>query len=186
MHQTGIVELLILGVVIGANNFAAALALGALGQAARRWRVVAVFGAFEFTIPLLGMWLGQRASGWLAGQFGWLSWALLAMLGGWAVREGLRHRADDERLARRVTTWRGLGGLAAGLSVDNLIIGFGLGLTRLSPLSVATTIAVFSMGFSWLGMRLGCQARRHWEKWAKVGSGALLLALAIAMWRGWI
>lgn len=179
------VELLLLGMVIGANNFAAALALGALGQVARRWRVVAVFGGFEFAIPLAGMWLGHRASIWLTNQLGWLSYTLLALLGLWIMWGGWRDRPDDEHLARRVVTWRGLAGLAAGLSVDNLIVGFGLGLQRLPPLAVATTIAVFSMAFSWLGMRLGSQARRHWERRARVASGVLLVGLAIAIWRGW-
>ncbi|HUG45987.1 MAG TPA: manganese efflux pump, partial [Sphingomicrobium sp.] len=73
-----LVELLILGAIIGSNNFATALALGALGQKVRRWRIVLTFGLFEFFIPLLGLWLGQRASGFVAGSVDWLGPALLA------------------------------------------------------------------------------------------------------------
>jgi hypothetical protein len=41
------VKMLLLGVVIGANNFSAALALGALAQAKRLLRIVTIFAAFE-------------------------------------------------------------------------------------------------------------------------------------------
>jgi hypothetical protein len=42
-HMT-LIDLLILGFVIGSNNFAVALALGALGQSSRVYRVMLVFG----------------------------------------------------------------------------------------------------------------------------------------------
>lgn len=54
-----VVQILVLGVVIGANNFSAALSLGALGQADRRVRIVSVFAVFEFVVPLVGAALGQ-------------------------------------------------------------------------------------------------------------------------------
>ena len=46
--------LIVLGVVIGANNLSAALALGALGHGHHRSRIVGVFAVFEFTVPLVG------------------------------------------------------------------------------------------------------------------------------------
>ncbi len=169
----------LLGVVIGSNNFAAGLALGVLGQASRTWRVVLTFGAFEFGVPLLGMWLGQTVSDWIERQAGWLGIVLLAGVGAWMIWSALRHTSSDEKLARRATTWGGLTALAAGLSVDNLIIGFSLGLRRLDPLTVAATIAAFSMAFTWVGIRFGDVSRRHWERPSEILAGALLLGVAV-------
>ena len=70
--------------------------------------------------------------------------------------------------------------LSAGLSVDNLVVGFSLGLHESSPLLVAATIAAFSMTFAALGMRLGSKGQHRWERRAAIGSGLLLIALAIA------
>src|SRR6056297_1180365 len=133
-------SLLILGAVIGANNFSTSLALGALGQERRLWRVLVVFAAFEFTVPLVGLWLGQRLASAVAGHGGWLGPLLLAGLGLWTLFEATRRTRDRETLARRLTDWRGLVLLAAGLSVDNLVVGFGLGLGGTPPLLMATVI----------------------------------------------
>lgn len=181
-----ILELVVLGVVIGANNFAASLALGALGQRVRRWRIVAVFGAFEFVIPLVGIWLGRRAASLVAEQAGWLGPALLAGVGVWTVVAAQRESGREERYARRATTWRGLMVLAALLSVDNLVVGFGLGLGGASPLLLAATIAAFAMVSALVGMKIGATARNRHERMAETAAGLLLLALAAATWFDWI
>jgi manganese efflux pump family protein len=175
-------SLVVLGLVIGANNLAVALALGALGQAHRAARIIAVFGVFEFVVPFLGMWLGAYAAQRLLDRSEWLGPLLLAAVGTWAVAAALRERIDAGKLAALVTSWRGVIVLALSLSVDNLLVGFSLGLQRISPLAVAATIAVFSMGFTWLGLRLGNVSRRRWELHAQWTAGALLIVLAALMY----
>jgi manganese efflux pump family protein len=175
-----VLELLILGVVVGSNNFAAALTLGALGQVRRRLRIAAVFGAIEFVVPLIGLWIGAAAADLIGSQARWIAAALLIGVGILAIVSGLRHRRDDERFVRLATSWGGLVLLAAGLSLDNLVVGFSLGLTRSAPLLVAGTIAAFSFAFTWIGITAGSHSRRHWERWAEVGSGLLLAALGTA------
>lgn len=178
--------LIILGFVIGSNNLAAALALGVLGQADRRWRVIGVFGAFEFVIPLVGMWLGRQVSAWIVGHAHWVGPALLAALGISSILAARRQRPVDEETADRATTWTGLICLAFGMSVDNLVVGFSLGLRDTRPLTVAATIAGFSMAFTWFGMIAGKKARHRWQRRAEAGSGLLLLALALATWMDWL
>ena len=109
-----VAKLVALAVAIGANNFAASLALGALGQA-RRWpRVALVFGAMEFTVPLVGIWLGRQAGRWLDGVAAWLGPTLLIGLGVWVAARvgdggngGGRRRAHGDR-----------GGGGSGLAVS--------------------------------------------------------------------
>jgi manganese efflux pump family protein len=179
-------KLLVLGLVIGSNNLAAALALGALGQASRRLRVVLVFGLYEFFVPLIGVGLGRTAARWVNANAAWVGSALLMTLGLFTLAAGYRNRSEDVRIARLATSWRGLMLLAAGLSADNLVVGFSLGLDGLSALWVALTIAVFSMAFTWVGIGLGGEMRRHWERRAKLGAGVLLICLGIASAVGWV
>ena len=72
----------------------------------------------------------------------------------------------------------GSNNLAAGLSIDNLVVGFSLGLRSYDPLSIAATIAAFSMLFAWVGIGIGDASRRQWERAAGVVAGVLLLMVA--------
>ncbi|WP_157668150.1 hypothetical protein [Croceicoccus marinus] len=65
-------ELLIFGAVIGSTNCATALAFGPLGMRVCRYRVLPVFGTFEFAPPLFGLWLGRQASSFIAEAAEWL------------------------------------------------------------------------------------------------------------------
>ncbi len=179
-------RLLILGVVIGSNNFATTLAMGALGQIGKRRRILLVFALFEFTVPLVGLWLGRGASSFVADRAGWLGPALIAGLGLWTIYEATGDSHDHEKLAHWLTSWSGLFLLAGGLSVDNLVVGFSLGLGGIHPLALATTIMVFSVVFSWVGLQIGERAQRSFEKPAEAVSGALLLGVAWMSWSGWL
>lgn len=180
-----IIDLVIIGIVIGSNNLAVALALGALGQASKQYRVMLVFGLFEFWVPLIGIWLGAEAAKAIALQTNFIGGVLLFGLGLLTVIGAILNQREDEKLARYVTRWRGLILLAAGLSIDNLIVSFSLGLSKAEPLTLAGTIAFFSVLFTWLGMRLGRESRRSWERTAKFGSGLLLMGLGMASFLGW-
>lgn len=180
------IEFLILGVVIGSNNLAVALALGAMGQASRRFRLMFVFGVFEFVMPLLGIALGALTAPAIGMHANLLGAVLLVALGLLSVIGGVRNRRQDEKLAKYVTQWRGLVFLALGLSIDNVVVGFSLGLGRADPLAVAMTIVGFSVLFTWIGVKLGRKSRRGWEQLAKIGAGLLLVAFGVANGMGWL
>lgn len=171
-------ELLILGIVVGSNNFATSLALGSLGQDDRRLRILVVFAAFEFGVPLLGLALGRRISGQLADNATWLGPLLIAGLGLWTLLVSTRRTPDTRKLARWLSSWRGLFALSAGLSLDNLVVGFGLGLGGMPVVLTATVIMLCSVAFAWIGLRIGAIGRRNFETPAEAFSGLLLLGVA--------
>lgn len=171
---------LLLGAVIGSNNFAAALALGAAGQRYRRVRITTVFGLVEFVVPLVGIWVGQRVAGVLIEHASAVGGVLLLAVGGWTIVVGLRARDRSAEMAARVTSWGGLVALAFTLSADNLLVGFSLGLAGTEPLELAATIAAFSVTFTLLGLHLGSAARSRWGKRAEVLAGVLLALIGAA------
>jgi len=177
--------LIVLGVVIGANNLSAALALGALGHGHHRSRIVGVFAVFEFTVPLVGAYLGQAVATALADRVPWLGAVLLIGLGVLVLASVLRRGHPDGRLAQLATSWRGLILLAAGLSADNLVVGFSLGLESIPPLALAGTIVLFSSVFTFVGVTVGNDLRRHWERRTEILAGVLLIGLGIAVAAGW-
>lgn len=185
--MTGLaVTLALIGAAIAANNLAVSLALGALVRR-RDWpRVLITFGGFEFTVPLIGVLLGREASVWLADHTAWLGPLLLAGLGIASLLAMRQDQADRRRLAQRLDGWSGMIALAAGLSVDNLVVGFSIGLRDVPPLLLAGTIVTFSVTFSFAGLAMGRYVQRNYESVAEGVSGLLLLAIAAASWAGLI
>jgi manganese efflux pump family protein len=180
------IQLLILGLIIGSNNLAIAMAIGALGQIRRIRRIVGFFGLFEFFVPLAGFWIGRQAAEEIGLHSSWIAPLLLVLLGGWTIRSAFKDSSKEIRVARMITSWPGLVILSLIISLDNLIVGFSLGLRGADPLRVALTISLFAMCFTWVGIRIGSVTRRHWEQYAEIGAGILLLGLAGALWKGWI
>jgi putative Mn2+ efflux pump MntP len=186
--RMSVAELLAVGTVVGLNNFAVALMLGALGQRRRRWRIAGIFAGFEFTVPLIGLLLGSALANTLHDAGRLLGAALLVALGVMALRSATREvpggGSERDRVARRVTSRGGLVALAAGLTLDNLVVGFSLGLGDVEPLVLAGAIAFFATAFTLIGLEIGARGRRNFEKTARIASGLLLVALGLAVGLG--
>jgi len=179
-------SLLVFGVVIALNNLALSLTLGALDGRRHRLRILTVFAVFEFSVPLIGVWLGRGLAQAVAADLDWLGPVILASLG---VMTLLSLRSDGHERAHLVaamTSWRGLIALSAGLSTDNLLVGFGLGLEGVPPLALATTIMVCSVSFAAVGLHVGHRVSRDFERPSLAVSGAALIGLAAAAALDWI
>ncbi|MHA7850086.1 manganese efflux pump MntP [Roseovarius sp.] len=173
-------QLLLVGVAIAANNLAVSLALGSVAPKAVWPRVLMVFALFEFGVPLAGAWLGGHLAGVIADHAAWLGPACLIGLGAATIGIAQRGGPDRDRLARSLTGWGALIALAAGLSTDNLLVGFSMGLSGVPPLALAGTIVTCSVIFAWAGLVAGRRAERNWGRAAAIGSGLILMGLGIA------
>lgn len=176
--------LLLMGLVIGSNNLAAALAIGSLGEKKRWWRILLVFGIFEFLMPLIGVWIGEKASTMVGEAASILSVIILLGLAGVSFYAASKPAKTDKNLAKKITSWKGLLVLEMGLGLDNLVAGFGLGIgnRELSPLLLALTIAAFSVFYTWFGLFTGNKVATKWQNYAELGAGVLLCALAGMSW----
>lgn len=179
--------LLLIALVLSVNNFGVALAMGGIGLKQQRLRIGLIFGVFEFAMPLLGMLAGRAAAERLLPVANWAAPALIAALGLWTLASPLpQDSSDDAELRRRTGSTGALLLFALGLSLDNLAIGFAIGTRGFDPLLTAAVIAATVFVFVQVGLALGTVARRHWQRWARVGSGILLLLLAVSMAVGWL
>ena len=145
-----------------------------------------VFGAFEFSVPLVGVWLGASLAQLVTARTDWLGPVLLIGLGLFTLLSARVSRRDRRRMASAVTTWHGLVVLSAGLSLDNLVVGFSLGLGGIPALTLAGTILICSVTAAALGLQVGHRVQRHYDSIGAGISGALLTALGAALLAGWI
>lgn len=180
-------KLLLFLLPLSLDTFAVSAALG-LGGLSRRERLRAslVLSLFELGMPVVGLLAGHGLGDAIGGVAEIAAAVGLLALGLWLLLAD--EEAEEERVAALPRT-RGLALLGLGLSVslDELAIGFTIGLLGLSvPLALALIGAqaflVAQLGLR-LGARLGEAAREGAERLAGValiGLGVLILVEAVA------
>ena len=163
------------------DTFVLGTALGAAGIAKRdRLRTSLILTAFEARMPVIGF-LGGAAIG--AGVGGWANYlaaAVLAVVGVVMLRSG-EGEEDDEQKLRLLETARGWSVvvLGVGISVDELAVGFGVGLLRLPLLLLIVLIAVQAFLAAQLGMRFGSRLAENARQAAGRMAGVLLILAAV-------
>src|SRR6202049_1069748 len=142
---------------LGIDTFVLGTALGVAGLPPReRLRTSLVLSAFEAGMPLVGFLVGAGPGGVIGQWSDSLAAAVLAATGAWMLRPATGD--DDEgqsmRLLESARGWTIIV-LGLGISLDELAIGFGVGLLRLPLVLLVVLIAVQAFLAAQLGMRLG-------------------------------
>lgn len=158
------------------DTFAVSAALGLAGLPRRqRLRVSLLLSAFEMAMPVVGLLLG-RALGQAVGSVAdYVAAAVLVGVGLWMLLE----EDEGEKVSALVAN-RGTALLALGLSIslDELAMGFTIGLLHLSiPLAVIL-IGAQAFVFAQVGLRLGARLGEAAREWAEKLAGLALLGLA--------
>jgi putative Mn2+ efflux pump MntP len=164
---------------LGLDTLALATALGMAGLPSReRARVTIVFTAFEMGMPLVGLLLGQALGVVLGRLADLVAVGLLAALGVYMLWP--RRDEDEEERVGRLATARGLAtvGLGLSISLDELAIGFTLGLLRQPLALVVILIGLQALVVTQLGLRLGSRLGEGVREAAERLAGVMLIVLA--------
>lgn len=174
-----IINLILIGAVVGANNFAVAIALGMQKEKINVKKIVAVFVFFETFIPLVGAFIGLTVLNILGLPGNIIGGSLLILLGLLSFKSAFNTDNQDSVLSKIARSWKGLIILAMGLSIDNLIVGFSLGLNEAHPFILSGIIGVFSFIFINVGIKVGQKSKKHWGKYSKIAVAFLLIMIGI-------
>ena len=163
---------------LGLDTFAIAAALGMTKlTGAERIRISLLFAAFEGGMPVIGLIVGAGLGQVIGGWSEYVAIAALAGLGAYMLF------GPDDADAQRVRSLVGSHGLAVfglGLSVslDELAIGFSLGLLSVPVLPAIILIAAQAFVVSQIGMALGGKVGEATREGAERLAGAVLIAIA--------
>lgn len=131
-------------------------------------------------MPLIGLIVG-RALGKLIGDVAeYVAVAVLAALGVWMIV----HQEDDEaERAARFVGGRGLVLIALGISIslDELAIGFTIGLAHVSLWLAIVLIGVQAFAAAQIGLRLGGRVSERVREGAERLAGVALVGLAVLL-----
>ena len=163
---------------LGLDSFAVAAALGAsqVSTVWQRLRISLVFVIFEGGMPLIGLALGSALARGIGHIADYLAAAAVIGIGVWMVLAG---DEDEEDKAGRIMTSRGLAlvGLGISISLDELAIGFGIGLERLPVGAVIAAIALQAFVAAQLGLAIGARIAERWRERAERAAGIALILL---------
>jgi len=173
-------KLIALIIPLGLDTFVVSTAVGASGLPAKhRLRVALLFTLFEGAMPLVGLALGASLSSAIGSTAEYLAIALLIGLGLYVLL--VEDEAGETEKLGQFTGALGWGTLLLGLSIslDELAIGFSLGLLDLPKIEALIFIAVQAFVVAQLGLRLGTRASHAVREGAEKLVGIGLIAVGL-------
>lgn len=171
-----VVPLVILGFSAGLSNFGGAVGLGVLPLERRhRLEIMGSFTAMELLMPVIGIVVGNRAAGAVGSRASLAAGIVLILIGVYTLYETRRETRDLEIPVRRRTIVL----LATALSLDNLVVGFGLGLLQAPILLAAGFMGLSSLVLTVIGLELGRRLGKRLGERSELFSGLVLVAAGI-------
>lgn len=160
------------------DTFAVSVLLGMAGLTRRqRLQVSLLFPAAEIAMPLLGLLLGHGVAQAIGGGADYLAAGVLIAVGAFLLAEDEDERERVGRLAR-AGGWT-LIALSVGIALDELALGFSIGLLRLSLVAACIMIGVQAVIASQLGLFLGDRVGARLREGAERVAGLVLAAIGI-------
>jgi putative Mn2+ efflux pump MntP len=177
-----VLKLIVFVLPLGLDTFAVSAALGMRGLPKRqRLRVSLLMSAFEMAMPVVGVLLGRVLGRLVGGAADYVAIGVLALLGAWMV---LHEEEDEGEKVAQIASGRGLLLLLTvgiSISLDELAIGFTIGLLHLSLWLAVVLIGAQAFAFAQLGLRLGALLSETLRERAEQLAGLALLGLAVLL-----
>jgi putative Mn2+ efflux pump MntP len=173
-----VLKLLAFVLPLGLDSLAVAAAIGA-SQVTTVWqrlRISLIFVIFEGGMPLTGLALGTALARGIGQAAGYLAGAAVIAIGAWMLLAGGK---DEDEKASRLTSSHGLTLIALGISIslDELAIGFTVGLAHLPITAVLVAIALQAFIAAHLGLAIGARISERWRERTEQAAGTTLILL---------
>ena len=171
---------IVLFLSLGLDTLAVSVGLGLSGlPRSRWWRVGLTFAFFEGLMPILGLVVGARLGRAVGVWADYGAAALLILVGVLAIREALSDDDDDDR----ATSVKGRQLLLTALSVslDELAVGFSLGVLHVPVGPALAYIAVQALAVTYLGLSFGRRIGARLGERAELVSGIVLTLLGVIL-----
>ena len=179
----GFFELFIIAVSLSMDAFAVSVCKG-LAMKRIRWGeafVIALFfGLFQALMPLLGYFLGTQFATYVEPVDHWITFGLLALIGGKMVWDGA-HEDED------ATEEKGEGNLHLGelfmlaiaTSIDAFAIGCSFAFLNVNIWAAITLIGITTFVLSLIGVGLGHKFGTRYNKAATIAGGIVLILIGL-------
>ncbi|HOX14506.1 MAG TPA: manganese efflux pump MntP family protein [Smithellaceae bacterium] len=175
-----LLTIFLLAVGLGVDAFSVAIGIGASNNK-KSWapvlRLSLAFGLFQFVMPLIGWLAGSTVVDRIQSFDHWIAFALLVLVGGKMIREGLEKESDEQK-TDQTRGWP-LFLLSIATSIDALAVGFSFSLLKTALLFPAAIIGVVCFMMTAVGMIFGKGLARIFGKKVEILGGLVLIAIGM-------
>lgn len=177
-----IITYILLGLSLAADAFAVTVGEG-LSCARSRTRDTlgraAYFGAFQFIMPVIGFYLGSVVSEKISSAGAYISFVLLAFIGGKMLYEAIRGKQEEKPQAGFSHGKTIL--LAVATSIDALAVGVSFAFTESSVWFPSAVIGVVTFAVCVLGGLMCSKLPKGSGKTAGIIGGCVLIGIGIKL-----
>jgi putative Mn2+ efflux pump MntP len=174
-----VIEVLLLAIALSMDAFAVSIGLGSKHKrlpASLALMSGIYFGLFQALMPLIGYLGGKGVLVWLEGYAPFISFLLLALIGGKMIFESFAEGIEEDitNITHKVMLM-----LAIATSIDAMAAGFALTLIDISPFMACFIIGITTFIFSYIGVFIGTKSGTWLESKAELFGGVVLILIGL-------
>jgi putative Mn2+ efflux pump MntP len=141
-------------------------------------KVSITFGVAHIVMPALGWFLGSTVINLIQKWDHWLSFVLLAIVGGKMIREGLDKEVENINI-NDLLGLTSLLMLTVAVSIDALAVGVSFSLQKLTIWIPSIYMGIFTLIFTFIGLNVGCKTGPQFGKKAQIFGGLVLIIIGL-------
>ena len=179
----GITELLLISVGLAMDAFSVSVCKGlSMKKLDLKGGVITAlfFGAFQAFMPVIGYFLGSRFADFISSFSHWVSFGLLAVIGGKMMIEAIKGGDDESENEYRLNI-KELFVLAVATSIDALAVGIVFAAEKTPVITSVTIIGAVTFLLSLAGVYIGHRFGSKYEKKAEHAGGAILIIIGVKL-----
>ena len=177
-------ELLLISVGLAMDAFAVSVCKGlSMKKIDLKGGVITAlfFGVFQGVMPAIGYFLGSRFANVISSFSHWVSFGLLAIIGGKMVFEAIKGDDEDEGGKEYRLDIKELLLLAIATSIDALAVGIVFAAEKTDLFFSVTMIGVITFALSLVGVFIGHKFGSRYEKGAEIAGGFILIGIGVKL-----
>lgn len=160
------------------DAFSVAVSAGAFykkSSSRQKFRLSFHFGLFQFFMPIIGWYIGERIVGIFQKFDHWIAFIILFLLGIKIIWE--TRNPNLKKIQTDITKGWKLIGLSIATSLDALAVGFGLSLLDGQIFVMSIIIGLVAAIMTYIGIHLGERLSFHFERFAGYIGGSILIII---------